>query len=235
MYLLFELTEKELAEQYLTLVKMHDEVAIATQPAYSSEKLSILYEGLVFSTFTGKFDIEPRDYKKILNNLDLSKTYSVLSIDLGDNLKGGETIPPIIKGLLAVARRIGDGLDAVAICWHPAKIVSDFSYFSDAVAGYEKNGPFPVLPLIDFITSDEDTIISKGLAFLSTQELHFYCEGIAAAESMQNVLKISNEIASNGPIVGSKQFRRFDHDEPINLQISPTGEQVFARVISKFE
>jgi hypothetical protein len=233
--LLFELTEKELAEQYLAFVETHDEVAIADQPANASERLSIIFDGLVFSTFIGQFEIGAGNFKKIFNNLDLSKTYATISIDLGDNLKGGETIPPIIKGLLAIARCIGKGLGAAAICWHPARIISDFTYFSDAVVGYENHGFFPVLPLIDFVTSDNATIISKGLAFLSTQELHYCCEGIAAAEAMRNVLDIVHEIALNGPVIESKILHGFNRDETIDLKVSHTGQQVFARVTSKFE
>jgi hypothetical protein len=229
------MTNEELAERYSAFVEKHDEVTIVNGLANSLLRLSILFDGLVFSTSAGPFEIELRNHKKILNNTDLSKINSMISIDLGDNLKGGETIPPIIKGLLSVARRIGDDLGAIAVYWRPANIISDFPYFSGAVASYESHGFFPVLSLIDLFDNDNNTIVSHGLAFLSTQEVHFSYDGLVAAEAMRLMLTIVQEIASEGPIVDSDRLQGLERGNGIDLKISPTGQQVFAQAIFESE
>ncbi len=233
LYLLSELSERELTELYVQFVKNDDQIAVANRSSGFSLPMSVLFDGLVLSTDVLVPNIDFDGHKKIFNNLDIANIKSMLAVDLGENLKGGETIAPIMKGLLSFSRRAGTAISAAALYWRPANIISGFGYFDEAIKSYEQNGPFPILSLIDLIQQDDNVIISKGLSFLSTQEVQLSSTDTNTSDAVRNILMIINEIAVNGPITENRDLRAQFNDPSLALEISSTGQKVIARVTSK--
>ena len=154
--LLFDKAIDEVSRQLDAYVDGTNEVSITHNKFGSAASASLLFHGLVFSARVVDPSVDYKQYKRVFCNIDSAKISAVLALDLGDNIKGGETIAPIIKGLIALARRLGQGSGAVAAAWRPAMVLSDFGYFAQAVASYEEDGVFPVLALVDFQLTDTD-------------------------------------------------------------------------------
>jgi hypothetical protein len=233
LFLLFETSVQQLEKQYMGLVRNHDEISMANASVGASSSIAVLFDGLVLRTNIMTADLSLQDKKNISKNLNLLKIDAMIMVDLGDNLKGGETIPPIIEGLLAFARRVGEALGAVGLYWRPAKILSDFSHFAQSVQSYEDDGIFPVSSLIDMTQSGSNIIESNGLSFLSTQEVCVSYNDITDTEAMQNASNIASNIASNGPLLAETRLRALDNLRIIEIKISPSGEQLFATITSK--
>ena len=231
--LLFDKPIDEVSQRLDAYVDLTDDIFSGHQKFANSAPLSLLYDGLVFSARFVDLDTDVARYKNILCNINTTKTCCALGIDLGDNIKGGETIAPIIKGLLALARRLGQGSGAIATAWTPALIVSDFGYFAQAVTSYENDGAFPVLALVDFQSRDDDVIVTRGLAFLSTQEVSFVKGDLPLDEVTRRLVRIVHDIATNGPVTVKLEVEGMRAREIIHLIPSISGQEVRAEMISK--
>ncbi len=195
--------------------------------------VSLVLNGIVFSVKIQDNIPDIAAYKNVFCNIDYTKIGSSLALDLGDNVKGGETIAPIIKALLAVARILGEASQATYMAWQPAMIVSSFGYFAETVKNYEDGGAFPVLSLVNFDADEDGVMTTKGLAFLSTQELEFSFSNSSLAYMTRRLVRITNDIAINGPIIGKILVQGLDNGEFIELSPTALGTKVLAKFITK--
>ena len=123
-----------------------------------------------------KISVEPgageiNGFKNIFCNIDQNLIGSVVSIQLSDQLEGGDRVAPVVKAMLSASVVIGQITDAIAAMWTPAKTVSGFDYFVRVITEYDQGGVFPVLALVNFKKDDEGNIRSTGLDWLTGQEL----------------------------------------------------------------
>jgi hypothetical protein len=105
--------------------------------------------------------------------------------------------------------------------WHPANIVSGFSYFSEAVIDYMSGGAFPVLALVNFKAEDDGTINSRGLALLSGQELQVASNDMGQSEAILRVARVAHDIAINGAVNKAVKLAGIVPDEILDLQPVP--------------
>jgi hypothetical protein len=233
--LLYDLSVADVTEQLSTVVLNEKTISIANGQFGALSDVTLLYKGV---TFTAKL-LEQIDalstYKPIFCNVGDEHISCALAIDLGDNVKGGETIAPIIKGLLSLARRLGQATGAVAVIWRPARILSGFSYFMESVQQYEEGGVFPVLALVDFDMQTSGNIVTKGLNWFSEQELTFVAPNLSRADAMRRVVRIVHDIATNGPVLSAIEVGGLDVGEVIKLIPNETGNSLMMHTTSIME
>ncbi len=169
-------------------------------------------------------------FKQIFCNVDEKSIGSVISIDLGSHLEGGEKVPAVVKTMLTAAAAIGGTTGAVAAIWSPARTISGFEYFARVVAEYSQGGAFPVLALVNFKKDDDGAIRSNGLDWLSGQELCVSPTGFSETEIMRRVVRVAHDIAVNGPVTSDIDLVGIEDDESIELR--PEGDVLAVRILS---
>jgi hypothetical protein len=233
LFLLYESSSDEVARRLERFTENSPDIHFVGNDFSGFATVSLTLDGIVFSLKIQDHISDIATYKNVFCNIDYTKIGSSLSLDLGDNVKGGETIAPIIKGLLALARILGEASQATHMAWRPAMIISSFGYFAETVKNYENGGAFPVLSLINFDVAEDGIMGTSGLAFLSTQELAFSYENSSLADMTRRLVRITNDIAINGPITDKIVVQGLDNDELIELIPTALGTRVFAKFITK--
>lgn len=169
-------------------------------------------------------------FKHIFCNIDPASVGSVISIELGNHLAGGEKVPAIVKAMLSAAAGIGQAADAFAVMWSPARTISGFEYFTRVIAEYDVDGVFPVLALVNFKKDDDGTIRSSGLDWLSGQEMCVAPAAFAEAEMMRRVVRVAHDIATNGPVTSDTDLDGIEENE--TLELRPDGAVLGVRILS---
>lgn len=169
-------------------------------------------------------------FKHIFCNVDPALVGSVISIELGSHLAGGEKVPAIVKALLSAAAGIGKIADAFAVMWLPGSTISGFEYFARVVAEYDADGVFPVLALVNFKKDDDGTIRSSGLDWLSGQELCVAPAAVSETEIMRRVMRVAHDMATNGPVTSDTDLDGIDENETVELR--PDGPVLGVRILS---
>ena len=59
-------------------------------------------------------------------------------LPLGDNVDGGQIVPPIMASLFRLAMLISEKVGASTICWNPARQIIGIDHFRDAVSAYSE-------------------------------------------------------------------------------------------------
>jgi hypothetical protein len=196
---------------------------------------NIVHSGIAF---TVQVSASPSDFvseNRVFCDIDLASMQSVLAIELGENVKGGEVIAPIIKTLLSLSRSIGTELSAAAVYWRPADILSGFGYFADAVKAYADGGVFPVLALIHFDRNTAGMVSSKGLAFLCEQEMRFSLGMMPLEEGMARVIRVAHDLATNGSVSAPLELLGLAEGEHLVLTPDSAGRIVSVQITSKMD
>jgi len=173
-----------------------------------------------------------RGFKNIFCNVDEKLIGSVISIEFGNHLEGGETVPAIVKGILTAAVEIGQMADAFAVMWLPANTLSGFDYFARVVAEYSSGGVFPVLALVNFKKAADGNIYSTGLDWLAGQELVVAPSHLSDSESMRRAVRVAHDLAVGGSIANSGKLPGLEEDECIILTPQITGRTLEMRTAS---
>ncbi len=90
-----------------------------------------------------------------------------------------------------------------------------------------------MLSLVNFDVHEDSVMATTGLAFLSTQELEFSYRNSSLADMTRRLVRITNDIAINGPITDKIVVQGLDNDEFIELSPSALGTKVLAKLIPK--
>ncbi len=227
--LVFERIAEDVSNDLQVFVELSDEVSIIGHKISNTSQGTLLISGLVFSVRFLDPATFPAEPKHVFCDNSSTKIASVMELNLGENIKGGETIAPIIKALLVLSLRIGNACNATAVYWRPAHIMTGFDYFSETVALYEKDGIFPVLPLVDIERTDEGNLVSHGLSFLSTQELRLVSGGFDISDLTRRMVRVVHDVATNGPIANEITVTGIDPEETLILSPNPSGLEVAIR------
>lgn len=180
-------------------------------------QFGLCYSGASFQCYMADFQTEWRDYRAIFCNPDWGSLNSGLAINFGDHVGAGRMSPAVVAHLLELAGHLGEILDAAAVLWNPARILSGFPYFSEAIGQYRAGGAFPVLALVDFTVVASGGLISNGLSWFSGQELVVESDGLSVTELMRRAVRISHDIAVNGPIETAMEIQGLTEYERIKL------------------
>jgi hypothetical protein len=198
------------------------EFSVSQGDLRNGSNTEVVFKGVSLIVAVGPSNHDIALFKNIFCNLAPSLIHCSVDIRLGGHVAGGERVPSIIQALLEASRMMGSVLNAHAIMWHPAMVVSGFVYFSEVVADYVAGGAFPVLALVNFKAQADGVIASKGLDLLSGQELQVEDCGMDQREIMRRVVRVVHDVAVNGPI---QQVVKLDGIEPGEIvQLEPLPE-----------
>lgn len=143
---------------------------------------------------------------------------TLLSINLGEDLAGGERVAPIVKALLVFGATIARQLVAQAVMWKPAKIISDPIFFAENVENYAKGEVFPVLVTVDFDYRDEErTLVSTGLEWFAGQEIELSGSGLHGQDLVRRAVRLVHDISTNGAVVAHQLVSDLHPDKLIEL------------------
>lgn len=158
----------------------------------------------------------------------------LLSVNLTEDLSGGERVAPIAKALLVFGARIARHLSAQAVMWAPAKIISDPTFFSENVENYAKGEVFPVLVTVDFDYEDEEyTLRSSGLAWFSGQEIQLSGGGLHGQDLVRRGVRLVHDIGTNGAVVADQLVPDLDADKLIEMTLQPESNVLRCQIRSK--
>ncbi len=237
--LLFELSAQTLAARVADYVATSGDIAEFEGQIAGASICSIIFQGIAFDVQVTGAQREFHPGNRVFCDSDPASYASLMAIELSDNVKGGEVVAPIIKALLSLTAKIGSTLDARAIYWRPADILSGFPYFAEAVSGYIGGGVFPVLSLIHFDHKPErsaaGTIASKGLGFLCEQEIIFSSGSLPPEEAMRRVVRVAHDLATNGPVTSPIELLGLTAGERLQLQPDRTGRSLAVWITSKMD
>lgn len=165
-----------------------------------------------------------------------SSTASLLAIDLGDGLAGGQRSPPIAASLLAFAATLAEALQCKAVKWNPGQLVSDPAFFIECIENYIENGTFAVLVTVDFEIADNDDILtSRGLSWFSGQEIELSGCGLSGSELVRRAVRLVHDIATKGPVFLRQHVPDLEPDRQIELIPPMAGEILQCRITAKSE
>jgi hypothetical protein len=211
-----------------SLIDNDTEISFAHGGLRQGAAAEIIYRGVSFVVSVDLHGQHISSFKPIFCNLEPTLIRCGIDISLGKHVAGGERVPAIMQALLGIGYKLGTSLNSAAAVWHPAKVVSGFAYFSEAVADYLAGGAFPVLAMVNFKADNDGVINSTGLALLSGQELQVSNSGMDQREIMRRVVRVVHDVAVNGPIRESVKLDGIELDEILELE--PLAESGLLRM-----
>lgn len=218
-----------------SLIDNDPEISFAHEDGKEGWSGEVVFRGVSFAVTINEHSAPLQNLKSVFCNLNAGQIGCDIDILLGEHVAGGERVPAIIQGLLGFASKLGAASHAAAVVWHPAKIMSGFSYFVEAVADYLNGGAFPVLAMVNFKAADDGLINSTGLAFLAGQELQAISDGLGEQEMMRRIVRVVHDVAVNGPVNEPVKLGGIEPDEIIQLQPLPDMGRLLMKVCSTLD
>jgi hypothetical protein len=228
--LLSKLQGPELADIIRTSVAGNAGMMLTPVEPTNDYAFELVFSGVAFNLSVTTEPVRVSGFKHIFCNLDSAQVGSGLDIALGGHVAGGERVPAIIRTLLGLAIELGGSIGAVASIWRPANIMSGFAFFEESVESYLSGGAFPVLALIDFKTGIDDVITTTGLRALSGQDLQIECGILDKVEIMRRAVRVSHDLAVNGPILSKTTLNGLSPGE--TLELVPNSEAGLLKMTS---
>jgi hypothetical protein len=218
--LIFDKPAAELAMELAAFVRRDADVSNYDELASPEDHSRLLFKGVELRVLQCDLPTDLASYRHIFLNSDLSTATTGLCIDFGRNVSGGARIAPIAQILMQLSALLGDALGAIAVAWTPARLLSEPTYFANAVKSYVNEGAFPVLGTVDLRLAN-DTLKTSGLYWFSGQEIEMEGDGLSATELVRRAVRIVHDIAVNGPVLVSQtvpdlalgQFSQFSPSE----------------------
>lgn len=125
----------------------------------------------------------------------------------GPHLAGGERSPPVVRGLLALARDLAHHFEHLqAVAWPQSRSVIGRRYFESTITAWLDGGAFPALGLTAFEQTGDGALQSLGLEYFIGQELciepPLTADKLAAARLG---IRLINQLVLMGGIVGDER------------------------------
>lgn len=219
-----------------SLAQNSSELLIEASPGQSVSSARIHQGSVGFDIIWSEETPALAGYRSVFFDPMVSGKLSHLSINLTENLAGGERVAPVATALLAFGASIASRLSAYAVMWTPGKIVSDPAFFAQSVESYAKGEVFPVLVTVDFdYNDDERALRSSGLMWFSGQEIEVSGCGLQGQDLVRRAVRLVHDIATNGAVVVQQQVPDLDPDKRIALIPNPDGDILHCEIYSKVE
>lgn len=138
--------------------------------------VELLRSGLTFD-LVGLAPGEPTPIPETEHCFDFPDRETLLSCEAlqllhGPHLAGGEHSPPVVRGLLALARDLVHHFEHLqAVAWPQSRSVIGRRYFESTITAWLDGGAFPALGLTAFAQTGEGALQSLGLEYFIGQEL----------------------------------------------------------------
>ena len=232
--ILFDQPLADLQQQLQSLVADSDDLAIETCLDQSFLSVKVQQGGVGFDVIWSEARPVLTGYRSVFFGTVASENSVLLSVNLTEDLNGGERVAPIAKAMLMFGARIARRLSAQAVIWTPAKIISDPKFFAENVENYANGEIFPVLVTVDFDYEDEErTLRSSGLAWFSGQEIELTGGGLQGQELVRRAIRLVHDIATNGPVMMTQRAPDLDDEKSIDLVVCKSDELLRCLVSSK--
>lgn len=234
--LLFDIPLLGLLRKFDEMLEAANDLFVDEPRGSSSQSFALRKDGLTFVVSVSDIVPSLSGYRPLFLTNDLTKAVSVISVELGANIAGGEKVPPIAKALLALGTDWSTQLSAIATLWNPAKLVSDPGFFAESVTGYTNGGAFPSLVTVDMEYSEDDgQLSSEGLSWFAGQEIALSGEGLDRRELTRRAVRIVHDLATNGPVLSDQTVPDIDNDKVVELTPNESHTFLCCKIISKTE
>lgn len=147
---------------------------------------------------TQLFGLEPSDVDRKLEAIELVP---------GPHLAGGERLMPLVRGMVGLGAQLATLEGVVGVCWRPAGSWMEPEYFRRIADEWLRGGAFPALGLTSLQRSEDGVMTSRGLAYLTGQELRLRPKaGASAAETARLAVRLIDELVYSGPLRERAQY-----------------------------
>lgn len=191
---------------------------------------TMVYHGMAF-----QYDLKPVSRVDgdhyIFCNDDAAAFRSALHLRLGSAVASGRGVPCVILALLQLGAVLGEQLNAAAAQWHPAAIVSGFDYYREAVGQYANGAAFPALLCVGFDTTQPYTVRTRGLKWLSGQELVFDHPNMPRGHAMRYVVRLVHDIATQGAVDAAIDVPGLHAGETVRLSPDIQNDMLLAQLV----
>lgn len=232
--LLFDKPVLELRQRLQLLADGSSDLQIEMSPDKSFLSAKVQQGSIGFDVVWSEEQPVLSGYRSVFFDTLAPGKSTLLSINLSEDLAGGERVAPVAKALLVFGARIARQFSAQAVMWTPAKIVSDPVFFAENVEKYDRGEVFPVLVTVDFdYEDDEQKLRSAGLAWFSGQEIELGGGGLQGQDLVRRAVRLVHDIGTNGA-VGEHQFvPDIDIDKRIELTPLPKSNVLRCEICSR--
>lgn len=234
--LLFEQPLDEVKQRFEALVESDAELAIEQQLHKSAKTLTLNKNPLGFTIGWAREKIRLSGYRAVFIEPQIAEPVTIMSIDLGPHIAGGERVQPIAKALLGLGADIAEKLSAIAVVWNPGKLIADTAFFAENVHAYVDGGVFPVLVTVDFdYLQDETQLNSTGLNWFAGQEIRLSGCGLSGQQLVRRAVRLVHDIATNGPVIMQQAVADLDDDKLLELTPGETDDILHCEIQSKVD
>ena len=201
-----------------------------THAAESDGWVEALVTGLTFevhglATAPGEVTGKPTHRFGLTAADDLDACEAV-AIRAGSHLAGGESMVPVVRGLVALGAALSDLPGVKAIAWTPARSVMSRAHFAASVEDWLTGGPFPALGLIAWTTPAAGVLRSEGLAYFIGQELELAPNSEQnQADRMKLAIRAVHALVTGGSLTAPTRLA-MPGGEPLLAEPSPDGRTV---------
>ncbi len=153
-----------------------------------------------------------------LLGLDSVPEGEVIVLQPGPHLMDGAGLLPVVRMLAGLGVALSTLPGALAVCWGPAGTCMAPDYYQRVVGNWLAGGAFPTLGLTMLHRTADGAMESRGLAFMTGQELRFEpAAGISPQQAGQIALRLVHLLVEHGPVT-----------TPLDLS-GPAGETLLAQ------
>jgi hypothetical protein len=232
--LLFDQPLADLRHQLQLLVDDSSDLAIEMSSDQSFLSATVQQGSVGFDVIWSEAQPVLSGYRSVFLGTFAPEKSVLLSVNLTQDLAGGESVAPIVKALLVFGARVARQLSAQAVMWTPAKIISAPAFFAENVGNYAKGEIFPVLVTVDFDYADEErTLRTSGLAWFSGQEIELSGGGLHGQDLVRRAVRLVHDIGTNGAVVAHQQVPDLDADKVIDMVLQPDSNVLRCEISSK--
>ena len=205
----------------------------ASDAAITDTGIELVIDGLTFDLF-GLSDaphVEQASWAHTVafDGMPASSGFEMLVLKPGPHLAGGHALLPVVRGWMQCAQILAEALpDCSALVWPPASLAVGADFFCAGIRRWVERGTFPTASLVAFDTSLDGALQSKGLSYLTGQEMRLeqpLPEVLVDAERV--ALALAGHLALSGRIDAVQEVTAPD-GRPLRLAPSTNGR--FVRV-----
>ncbi len=184
---------------------------IAFQPPTSEGWIELLSMGLTFDCEglapAAGLHLPPRIQTFGLPKLIERRTFEAIGVRPGPHLVEGARLLPLIRGLVALGEQLAQLPGVNAVCWHPAASWMEPGYFMRIAREWLGGGAFPALGLTTLARLEDGSLLSRGLACISGQEIQLEPKhGASAAQAARLAVRLIDELVCAGPLIGEAAY-----------------------------
>lgn len=139
--------------------------------------------------------------------LDAAPDGELIVLQPGPHLIDGAGLLPVVRVLAGLGLALCTLPGVRAVCWGPAGTCMAPDYYQRIVAGWLAGGAFPALGLTMLNRTAGGVMESRGLAFLTGQELRFEPgPDVSAQHAGQIAVRLIHLLAEHGPVLAAQDL-----------------------------